>query len=90
MDTKKAAANSLYIIMFSQTASLFQTLLTHTVPKVDVFILLLMVAAGAVGGMIGGQVNKRIAVRTVERLFIGFMIVIIGINIYNLYKFVHI
>lgn len=87
MDTKKAAANSLYIIMFSQIASLFQTILGHTVPSVSLVLLALMVLAGALGGIIGSHINKNIASRTVERLFIGFMIMIVGINIYNLCKF---
>jgi len=88
MDTKKAAANSLYIIMFSQLASLVQTLVNGSIPEVSMFVLGLMVVAGVIGGMIGGFINKKITSEVVNKLFIGFMIVIIGINIYNMVKFI--
>lgn len=88
MDIKKAAANSLYIIMFSQLASLFQTIINKKVPSVSPVVLALMVAAGVVGGIIGGNVNKKISEHVVDKLFIGLMIVIIGINIFNVIKFV--
>lgn len=87
MDTKKAAANSLYIIMFSQLASLVQSLVTRTVPSVDFLLLGVMVAAGIAGGLIGGKVNKKISNEKVGYLFIGFMIVVICITAYNLLKF---
>ncbi|MEA4900670.1 sulfite exporter TauE/SafE family protein [Desulfitobacterium sp.] len=87
MDTKKAAANSLYIIMFSQFAGLFQTVVGGTVPQVSALILALMVFAGVVGGVIGGRINKKISAEVVDKLFIGLMIVIVGINIYNLVRF---
>ena len=70
MDTKTAAANSLYIILCSQLASVLST-------------LALMVAGGIGGGMIGRSLNKRMDNRAVDRLFIGLMAVIIGISIYN-------
>lgn len=87
MDTKKAAANSLYIIMFSQLSSLLQSLIRGNIPNLDIWVLVLMVLAGVLGGLLGGRLNKRISAQTVDRLFIGFMAVIIFINIYNLYKF---
>ncbi len=87
MDTKKAAANSLYIIMFSQLFSLVQTVAGRTVPKVSVTVLGLMVVAGVLGGMLGNRINRKITAKAVDRLFIGFMTVIIGINIYNIVNF---
>lgn len=87
MDTKKAAANSLYIIMFSQFAGLFQTVVGGTVPQVSALILALMVLAGVIGGVIGGRINKKISADVVDKLFIGLMMVIVGINIYNLVRF---
>lgn len=87
MDIKKAAANSLYIIMFSQFASLLQTVIRGTVPSVDLLILVLMVIAGVSGGIIGGRINKKISADKVDRLFNGFMIVTVGISIFNIIKF---
>lgn len=59
MDTKTAAANSLYIILFSQATSLITTLLTHSVPQFEWQILLLMVCGGIGGGMVGRALNKK-------------------------------
>lgn len=53
MDTKTAAQNSLYIILFSQIASLLNTLATRTVPEFAVSLLVLMVACGILGGANG-------------------------------------
>jgi len=87
MDVKKAAANSLYIILFSQIASLLQTLLNHTVPSIDFTVLILMIFAGISGGIIGGRISKSISPKGVANLFITFMTIIIIICIYNLTKF---
>ena len=83
MDPKTAAANSLYIILCSQLASVLSTLASGAVPSFRPAVLALMVAGGIGGGMIGRSLNKRMDNRAVDRLFIGLMAVIIGISIYN-------
>ncbi len=83
MDTKTAAQNSLYVILFSQLTSLASTLLTGQLPQFSLFLLLLMVAGGFAGGICGGRINRMIDAKAVDRLFIGLMVVIIGICIYN-------
>lgn len=88
MDTKKAAANSLYIIMFSQFASLLQSLITGRFSPVGIQLIALMVLAGVLGGLVGSKINKRISAGAVNRLFISFMALIIGISGYNLYQFI--
>ncbi len=85
MDTKTAAANSLYIILFSQAASFFSTIVTHSVPAFHMGSLALMVAGGIGGGIVGRAFNKKLDNRAVDRLFIGLMAVIIGISLYNVY-----
>ena len=87
MDTKTAAQNSLYIILFSQITSLLNTLVTGTVPEFSIWLLVLMAIGGILGGMCGRVINKRIESRVVDKLFILLMAVIIGINIYNIYQF---
>lgn len=87
METKTAAANSLYIILFSQAASFLMTLLTRTVPEFTVITLVLMVAGGIGGGMLGRACNRRLDNRAVEKLFIILMIVIIAISIYNTFQY---
>ena len=86
MDTKTAAANSLYIILFSQLASLITTLATHTVPPFRWPVLAVMVAGGIGGGMAGRMLNKRMDNKLVERLFIGLMGLIVMICVYNVWR----
>ena len=83
MDTKTAAANSLYIILFSQAASLLATLLTRSVPDFRIPALLLMVAGGIGGGIVGRMLNKKMDNWAVDKLFIGLMVLIVGICVYN-------
>lgn len=87
MTTKAAAENSLYIIFFSQITSLVSTVLTRSVPAVELSVLLVMVAGGILGGVCGRALNKKIEEKTVDRLFIALMVLIILINVYNIYKF---
>lgn len=87
MSTKTAAEYSLYIIFFSQLASLITSLVSATVPDFRPGVLVLMVIGGILGGICGRAVNKKIREETVDSLFIGLMIVIICINIYNCWRF---
>ena len=87
MPIKTAAENSLYIIFFSQTASLLSSLLRGKLPYFSPVILLLMVIGGICGGICGRNLNKRLNEKTVDKLFIGVMAGIIIINVYNIYKF---
>ena len=88
MGTKQAAAYSLYIIMFSQTASLISSLVTRQVPEFTFLMIALMVICGVLGGLAGSRANKKIEERYVDRLFLGLMVVIILINIYNIIKYI--
>lgn len=87
MSTKEAAESSLYIIFFSQTASLLSSLATGSIPEFPVKLLVLMVCGGILGGVCGRAMNKRMEERIVDRLFIGLMVLMILINIYNIYKY---
>ena len=87
MDTKTAAQNSLYIILFSQAASLLTSLLTRSVPSFSSVALALMVAGGIGGGAMGRSLNRKMDNRAVDRLFLCLMAVIILISLYNTWKY---
>ena len=87
MDTKTAAANSLFIILFSQLTNLAATLVSGSVPPFRPMALVLMVAGGVGGGIIGRALNKRMDDKAVEKLFIVLMAVIIGISVYNCVRY---
>ena len=87
METKIAAANSLYIILFSQITSLITTLVTKTVPEFAFISLAVMVAGGVLGGIVGRSINKKIDSKAVDKLFICLMVIIIGISLWNTYRY---
>lgn len=87
MDTKTAAANSLYIILFSQAASLAVTLFSGTVPEFTPITLVLMVCGGIFGGVLGRDFNKRLSAARVDKLFVCLMCVIILISCYNVWQY---
>ncbi|WP_024348078.1 sulfite exporter TauE/SafE family protein [Lacrimispora indolis] len=87
METKVAAHNSLYIIMFSQFAGLISTLVTGSVPEFPFLLMVLMVTGGVLGGVGGRSINNKMSADDVDKIFIALMIVIIGINVYNIVKF---
>lgn len=87
MPTKIAAENSLYIIFFSQITSLVSTILTRSVPEFEIEVLVLMATGGIAGGICGRAWNKKMNEKTVDKLFVALMILMIAINIYNIFKF---
>ena len=89
MKTKEAAQTSLYIILFSQGASLISNLLSG-VPSIEILLLAGMIVCGILGGVCGRKINKKIDEKTVDKLFIGLMILIICINIYNIFHYTNI
>ncbi len=84
MDAKTCAINSLFIIFFSQLASLITSLATASVPGVSPTILLLMVIGGIGGGILGRFFNKKIDNKTVDGLFLCVIVLIMGVCVYNL------
>lgn len=87
MDAKTAAKNSIFIIMFSQVASLVSALIQQAVPAFNWPDLIMMAAGGCVGALLGNFISKRINNQAIEKLLIVLMLVIIGINIYNLFRY---
>ncbi len=89
MQTKVAAANSLYIILFSQLASVLSTVVSG-VPQIDPAKLLFMMCGGILGGIVGRKLSKKMDNRAVDKLFILLMIFIIIISFYNAYIYMNI
>ena len=87
MEAKTAAKNSLYVIWFSQVASLLFSLATRTVPDFSWLTLFVMGIGGVLGALIGSAVVKKMKNQAVERIFMGLMAVIVCINSYNLLRF---
>lgn len=83
MGTKIAVANSLFVILISQTANLASSALTGSVPDVSLWLVVLMALGGISGGVVGRKLNKKFSTATIDKWFIGLLAVIVGICIYN-------
>lgn len=83
MDSKTAALNSIYIIFFSQTTSLIQTILRGSVPNFQWSIFLMMVAGGIAGGIVGPIFSNKMSTKHVDRLFLIVVILVTGISLIN-------
>lgn len=92
MKTKTAAQNSLYMILISQIASLIMTFIQGGVPTeliqgdIGLWTMLIgMMICGVCGGILGKKINKKIPSSTVDKLFIGLIIVIMALCVWNVY-----
>ncbi len=88
METKQAAQNSLYIIFFSQSTSILQTLICKSVSNISLPVLLSMMICGILGAVAGKIINKKIDESIVDKLFVGLMILLILLNVYNFITFI--
>ncbi len=88
MDSKTAALNSLYVIMFSQASSLISTISTGTVPEFDVIGLIIMAACGVVGGVFGRKLASRLSTHASDKIFIGMLVLIVSISVVNVVRFI--
>jgi len=84
MTTKQAAINSILIILVSQIASLLMSIVKGSIPAFDPMMLLVMVAAGVLGGNISSKLHKRLSTETTDKLFAALLVVILLICGYNL------
>ncbi len=83
LDTKTAVNNSLFIILLSQFTSLATTVITKQIPEFNVVSLILMITGGLLGGFVGGNISKRLKEKNTENIFVGLMVLIIGVCIFN-------
>lgn len=83
MDTKTAVINSLFVILISQGANLGSVIIGGSIPTLPVMPLIFMIAGGIVGGIIGRILNKKMEAKTIDKLFLLLMAVIIDICAFN-------
>ena len=82
MESKPAAQASLFIIAFSQTASLIYTLATGSVPA-----FLPMAAMAVLGSVVGRRLLRRMDSAAVDKLYVFALVLIIVICTYNFIRF---
>lgn len=87
METKVAALYSIFIILFSQISSLLSTIVSGKIPEFAIEELILMVTCGILGGIVGAKINKKLTNCVVDKLFLGLILIIIFVNIYNIFRY---
>jgi len=87
MDAKKSAINSLYIIFFSQVASFITTAAQRDIPDVNPWILILMIAGGVFGALVGAAILSKFKMHHAERFFRVLLVVVSALTLYNLVRF---
>ena len=85
-ETKKAVKYSLFIIFMSQLMNVAVTVARGNTPDFESLALVLMMAAGICGGIIGRRLNKRMDNKAVDKLFVAFQLVVVAICIVNFVK----
>ncbi len=83
MDTKQAAKNSIFVILFSQAANIIFSAVSGNIPDVRFLHLAVMVAGGVSGGILGSCISKKINSRKVEYMLIALVIVVTAITVRN-------
>lgn len=87
METKCAALTSLYIIFFSQTVSLLGNIVSKDIPDIDWILMAVMACCAVIGATIGRKLSRRMDDKMVDKLFMGLLVVIILISVYNCFRY---
>lgn len=86
MDSRGAAIHSLYVIAFSQTASLVLSLLSETIPVSLLPLLAITVCGGVLGGIWGRTASKKLSERFISGLYILVLILVSCISAGNYFS----
>lgn len=87
MDAKTAAMNSIYIIFFSQLASLLFGIVAGSIPAFPPIALVTMIAGGIGGGFAGSYALRKLSNERVSKLFAVVLAIIIAICVFNLVRY---
>jgi uncharacterized membrane protein YfcA len=87
MDTKTTSLHSTYIIFISQLFNFITTAVTDTIPSFPLPFIMVMIAGGIGGGLIGSQLLLHMKNRHVDMAFRFFLAVVIFICVWNTIKF---
>lgn len=86
MDTKRASLNSVYVILFSQSAGIVTAALGG-LPDIDPMMLTVMVSAGVLGGFVGSRLNRVADERLMNAVLKWTMALIVAICAYNAVRY---
>lgn len=84
MGIKTAGLNSIFIIAFSQAASLINTAAAGGLSQVNPLVLALMVVGGIAGGTLGSGLNRRFTEKQVSQLLLTLLFLISLVCAFNI------
>lgn len=85
MNAKEAAIHSIFIIFFAQLSKLVNISLTSGFAAYNLEMLYYMILGGIGGGILGATLSKKMSNEHINKLFNIVLIIIICINIYNIF-----
>ncbi|MDP3387039.1 MAG: sulfite exporter TauE/SafE family protein [Eubacteriales bacterium] len=88
MDTRVAALHSIIVIFFSQTAAMVNVGLTTGFKTFNLEMLWVMIIGGVIGGLLGSIISKNLSLKGFGKVFNTTVMVIIVLNMFNIYKFI--
>jgi uncharacterized membrane protein YfcA len=83
MDSKTAALHSLYTIFLSQAAGFLLMFAENNIPPVHPVFVIVMIAGGIGGGLIGSRIVKVLSNDQADRLFSAVLGLVILLSAYN-------
>jgi uncharacterized membrane protein YfcA len=88
MSRQETVVNSLYIIFFSQLAATLFNIVTLSTPPFQPVNLLIMCAGGVLGAYLGRALSFKISDAGGQKIFTLVVLFIMGINIFNILRFI--
>jgi len=90
MGPKDATAYSIVVIFFTHAARLVRLgIATDFFTGFDLGILPIVAVAAAIGGLLGAKFSKLLSDTTVKKMFIGSLVVVIMLNLFNAIQWVN-
>lgn len=88
MASKTAVFSSLCIIFFAQASNVITMGITTHFSNIDLHVMGFMMIAAVLGGYIGGTIATKVNEKYFDRLFLMTLVVILGLNIFNLMRYI--
>lgn len=85
---KDATVYSIITIFFSQLAKIVGVYVTTHFEIFDLNLLLVIIPAALIGGYVGGLLSGKFSDKMVAKIFIGVVLLVMGINLFNLIQII--
>lgn len=90
MKIKEAANASIIVILLSQFTNISMALASGGIMVPGIEMVIYMIPAAILGGLIGAKLQHVLKSKTLHKLFNGVLVILIALNIYNVYGFLNI